>query len=117
MNSDSNVEESAPSPPPVTGRKAKKKDGRGRDNQAAKAKATKAPVMAATVEEAEVSMERKVESMVTSQFLFLMSNVVSKRWSSRTTKDKIRAIQVSKCKFFLALMHRVFFQVLVCCST
>lgn len=39
-------------------------------------------------------MERKVESMVTQQFLFLMSNVVSKRWSSRTTTDKIRAIKV-----------------------
>lgn len=39
-------------------------------------------------------MERKVESMVTQQFLFLMSNVVSKRWSIRTTEDKIRAIQV-----------------------
>ncbi|CAM9697582.1 unnamed protein product, partial [Sphacelaria rigidula] len=43
---------------------------------------------------AKASMERKVEAMVTQQFLFLMSNVVSKRWSSRTTEDKIRAIQV-----------------------
>ena len=44
----------------------------------------------------EVSMERKVEAMVTQQFLFLMSNVVSKRWSSRTTADKIRAIKVRR---------------------
>ena len=41
-------------------------------------------------------MERKVEAMVTQQFLFLMSNVVSKRWSSRTTADKITAIKVSR---------------------
>ena len=43
---------------------------------------------------ASVTMERKVEAMVTQHFLFLMSNVVSKRWSSRSTEDKIRAIQV-----------------------
>lgn len=47
-------------------------------------------------------MERKVEAMVTQQFLFLMSNVVSKRWSSRTTQDKIRAIQVSTVRTIVA---------------
>lgn len=108
MDSDSNVDESVPSPPRAAGRRAKKKDGRGRD-QAAEAKAAEAAMTAATVE-VEVSMERKVESMVTNQFLFLMSNVVSKRWSSRTTKDKIRAIQVgAKFKFPCIDANRVFF--------
>lgn len=95
------------SPPRATGRRAKKKEGRGRD-QAAEEKVGKAEP-AATV---EVSMESKVETMVTQQFLFLMSNVVSKRWSSRTTKDKIRAIKVGAnlpLNYRTAIQHFFFF--------
>lgn len=56
-------------------------------------------------------MERKVEAMVTQQFLFLMSNVVSKRWSSRTTEDKIRAIQVLLYRVIFFFMHTPYMEV------
>lgn len=92
------------------GRRGKKKDGRRRD-QAAKSGAA-----AAAAADVDVSMERKVESMVTQQFLFLMSNVVSKRWSSRTTRDKIRAIQVRPVGVFVivALSTKTFRYLLIC---
>ncbi|CAM9282925.1 unnamed protein product, partial [Discosporangium mesarthrocarpum] len=36
----------------------------------------------------------EVKGLLTSQFLYLMSNVVSKKWTSRKTSDKIRATKV-----------------------